>query len=312
MLRLILDREPTVAIPTESMFLGDFASVRAGRVDLSEHAAATRFAATVWGHPKVALWDLSGEAPAPPPGLSHVDAYRWCVEAPYVAFAARDGKSRWGDKTPYYLAFIDEIKSVWPTAKIIEIVRDGRDVALSIMPLPFGGNNAWVAGGDWARGIREGERAHAEYPGDVFTVRYEDLTADPEPHIQGMCEFLGLAYDRNMLDVEKTEARKIVADQADWFTNLWAGINQKSVGKWRTTMSARDQSVFVAAAGRELQLHDYDLGEHAGSTNVGALRSTGFQVANFGGRLRNFVKLRIVQERGRELRYVAQRKLLRR
>ena len=311
MLRLILDRSGDLAIPTESMFLGDFAQVRAGSINLGDHAEAVAFARTVWNHPKVALWDLPGESPVPPEGLTHAQAYRWCVEAPYRAFAARDGKARWGDKTPYYLAWLDELKAVWPEARIIELVRDGRDVALSIMPLPFGGNNVWVAGSDWARGIRDGQAAASRWPNDVLTVKYEDLTADPEPHIREVCTFLGITYHADMLNVEKTEKHKVVADQESWFTNLWAGINQKSVGKWRSRMSPREQAVFAAAASEELEFHGYDLGEHAGSVNVGSARSAAYQVTNFGGRLKNFVKLRIVQERGRELRYVAKRKLTR-
>ena len=66
MLRLILDRSGDLAIPTESMFLGDFAQVRAGSINLGDHAEAVAFARTVWNHPKVALWDLPGEAPVPP------------------------------------------------------------------------------------------------------------------------------------------------------------------------------------------------------------------------------------------------------
>lgn len=311
MLRLILDRSADLAIPTESMFLGDFAKVRTGARNLADHAAAIEFARTVWSHPKVALWNLPGDAPVPPAGLTHIDAYRWCIEAPYRAFAERDGATRWGDKTPYYLSWLDEIKAVWPDARIIELVRDGRDVALSIMPLPFGGNNVWVAGNDWARGIRDGQAAVSRWPDDVLTLKYEDLTADPEPHIRAVCEFLDIAFHGDMLNVEKTEKHKVVADQEGWFTNLWAGINQKSVGKWRTRMSAREQAVFAAAAGEELELHGYDLGEYAGSVQVSNARGTAYQVANFGGRLKNFVKLRIVQERGREIRYVAKRKLTR-
>lgn len=311
MLRLILDRGDEVAIPTESMYLGDFAPVRAGRLDLSVHDAAVRFTQTVWTHPKVRLWGLEGKPPVPPEGLTHADAYRFAVEAPYRAFAARDGKARWGDKTPFYLDYVDEIKAIWPAAKFIELVRDGRDVALSIMPLPFGGNNVWVAGSDWARGIRTGRAAAEAYPGDVMTVAYEQLTADPEPHIRRLCDFLGLHYSDGMLDVDKTPAHKVVADQKEWFTNLWAGINQKSVGKWRTSMTPREQALFVEVAGTELQAHAYELGPNAAAARTPARNGMLFQAHNFALRLVNFVKLRLVQERGRELRYVLRRKLLR-
>jgi hypothetical protein len=310
MLRLILDRGEAVAIPTESMFLGDFAPVRAGRIDLSHHARAVKFAATVWNHPKVRLWGLEGPAPVPASGLSHADAYRFAVEAPYRAFAQRDGKARWGDKTPYYLDWVDEIKAVWPDAKFVELVRDGRDVAMSIMPLPFGGNNAWVTARDWARGIRLGRAAADRYPDDVFTVQYEHLVSDPEPYVRRLCDFLNLTYSDDMLNIERTDRTKVVEDQKEWFLNIWSGINQNSVGKWRGKMSARDQAIFARVAGRELELFDYDLGEHAGEAR-GAGVGLHHRAHNFGIRLRNFVRLRLVQERGRELGYVVRRKLQR-
>jgi hypothetical protein len=310
MLRLILDRGAQTALPTESMFLGDFAPVRR-RGGLDDHDAAVRFTERVWNHPKVALWELDGEPTPPPVGLSHDEAYRWAIEQPYLAYMRRDGKTRWADKTPYYLEWVDEIKAVFPEAKFIELVRDGRDVGLSIMPLPFGGNNAWVTGRDWARGIRLGQAAHERWPGDVFTVQYEQLTADPAPYIQRMCEFLGMEYSPDMLNVEKTDSSKIVADQAEWFTNLWAGINQKSVGKWKRKMSEKDQAIFLAAAGPELAAHGYEPGAGGVPATVGPVRSAWYLTANFARRLVNLVKLRIFQERGRELRYVVTRRMQR-
>jgi hypothetical protein len=308
MLRVILDRNETVAIPTESMLLGDFASVRTGG-GLERREALQKFVARVWNHPKVRLWNIEGDVPTAPEGLDHAAAYRWAVEQPYRAFAERDGATRWGDKTPYYLEWIDEIKAVWPDAKLIEIVRDGRDVALSIMPLPFGGNNVHVAASDWARGVRLGQEAAARYPGDVFTVRYEDLTADPITWVPQLCEFVGIEYSDDMLAIEQTPEDKIVADQQAWFTNLWGGINQKSVGKWRTKMSARQLEIYAAAAGNELRAHNYDLGIAGTVPTFGPIRRAWWQAANFAKRIVNLVKLRIVQERGRELRYVVKRKL---
>lgn len=312
MLRLILDRGAEVAIPPESMFLGDFAAVRTGKIDLSSHDAATRFARNVWEHPKVALWNLDGDAPVPAQGLSHADTYRFSVEAPYRAYARQHGKRRWGDKTPYYVLHIPEILGVWPDAKFVVLVRDGRDVALSVQKMPFGANNAFAAAETWAEGIRRGMRAQRQHPDNVLSVRYEDLVSNPEPHVRRVASFLGLTYTADMLRVEDTPKDKIVADQAAWFTNLWAGINEKSVGKWRREMSERDQRVFAAVAGPELAAWGYDLGEHVdGPLPVLGVAATRYRLQNSSRRAVNFVKLRLVQERGRELRYVARRKLKR-
>lgn len=310
MLRVMLHRSREAALPTESMLLGDFAPVRAGRIDLSRHDAATRFARIVWEHPKVRLWDLEGPPPVPPVGLSHAEAYRFAVEAPYRAYAGKHGKERWGDKTPSYIAHVDEIVAVWPNARFVNMVRDGRDVALSIRQLPFGANNVWAAGLDWACGIRMGLDAERRHPGQVLTVRYEDVVADPAPLLRRVCDFVGIAFNSDMLAIEKAPREVVESDKESWFTNLWSGINQKSVGKWRAGMSAEEQAVFSAVAGDELVQCGYDLGEHGEPTLLGR-RALGYRAHNAGVRAVNFVKLRCVQERGRELRYVFKRKLQR-
>jgi hypothetical protein len=302
MLRLILDRSD-VAVPPESMFLADFAPVRrAGGLDDPERAA--QFVRQVWTHPRARAWKLEGEPPPVPAGLGHEEAYRFAVSAPFEAYAAEQGKSRWGDKTPLYLRFVDELHAIWPEARFVVLVRDGRDVALSVKRVPFGANNAWAAAHTWALGVRLGQEAERKYPERVLTVRYEDVVADPQSQVTRLCEFLGLPFEEDMLAIERTDPSKIHKDQADWFTNVWAGINTSAVGKWKTAMSPRDQRVFSSVAGDELKALGYEAVDADGAP------SAWLYVAHDAAmRGVNFVKLRVVQERGREIRYVLKRKL---
>jgi hypothetical protein len=302
MLRLILDRSD-VAVPPESMFLADFAPVRrAGGLDDPERAA--QFVRQVWTHPRARAWKLEGEPPPVPAGLGHEEAYRFAVSAPFEAYAAEQGKSRWGDKTPLYLRFVDELHAIWPAARFVVLVRDGRDVALSVKRVPFGANNAWAAAHTWAHGIRLGREAERRYPGQVLTLRYEDLVAEPRQQVARLCEFLGLPFEDDMLAIEQTDPSKIHKDQADWFTNVWAGINTSAVGKWRSRMSSRDQRVFSSVAGAELEALGYEPVE-AGR----APRAWLYAAHDALMRGVNFFKLRVVHERGREIRYVLKRKL---
>jgi hypothetical protein len=308
MLRLILDRAADgPAIPPETMFIVDFRSVlRDGR--LGDHASAIEFTRRVWSHPRVRLWDLDGEPPLPPAGLTHEQAFRWGVEQPFLAYMRREGKTWWADKTPPHIDHVDLLAEVFTGATFVELVRDGRDVALSIIGLPFGGNNAWTAGRRWAHCIREGERQRAARPDQVVLVRYEDLVTRPADEVRRISEFLGIDYDEDMLAVEKTDTAKLQQDQQAWFANLWGGINQTAMGKWRSRMSIGDQRVFLAAAGPELGLHGYD---DAGldAARVGWIRRFWYEASNLGCRIANLVRLRIVTERGRELRWVVTRRL---
>ncbi len=66
--------------------------------------------------------------------------------------AVGDGKLRWGDKTPYYVLHIPKLLEWWPDAQIIHIVRDGRDVALSLFARrhDFAAYNTYHAAKVWS------------------------------------------------------------------------------------------------------------------------------------------------------------------
>ncbi len=296
MLRLILDRGD-VAIPPESMFL----------LDVQPGQAAEDVLRTAWSHPRVRLWGLEGDPPTVPNGLNDAEAFRFAVSAPFVAYAGAEGKTRWGDKTPAYIAHVDRLASIWPDARFVVLVRDGRDVAQSLMGVPFGPNNAWAAARSWATAIRNGRDAAGRYPGRVLEVRYEDLVANPEVEVQAICDFLALGYSPEMLAIEKTDRSKVVEDQAGWFTNVWSGITTAAVGKWRTDLTPREVETFESVAGDELRALGYATN---GVTTSPALVPA-YAVHDAAMRGVNFVRLRLVQERGREVRHVVRRKLSR-
>jgi Sulfotransferase family len=296
MLRLILDRGD-VAIPPESMFLID--------VDVGQPAEDVLREA--WNHPRVRLWNLQAEPPSIPRELSREEAYRFAVSAPFVAYARREGKTRWGDKTPAYIDHVDRLAEIWPDARFVHLVRDGRDVALSVMKVPFGPNNVWAAAHSWSDAIRQGREAAERHPGRVLELRYEDLVAEPEGELVTTCNFLGLEYSPDMLAIEQTDPSKVVEDQAGWFTNVWAGITTAAVGKWRTELTPRQVEVFESVAGDELRALGYEMnGGTASRTLVPAYAAHDAAMRGV-----NFVRLRLVQERGREVRHVLRRKLAR-
>ncbi|MGH3017415.1 MAG: sulfotransferase family protein [Gaiellaceae bacterium] len=296
MLRLILDRG-AVAVPPESMFL----------LDVDPEQPADEVLRAAWNHPRVQLWGLAGEPPALPAGLNGMDAFRFAVSAPFVAYAEREGKGRWGDKTPAYIGHVDRLAAIWPDARFVHLIRDGRDVALSVMDVPFGPNNAWAAGRSWARAMRQGHKAAERYPGRVLEVRYEDLVSKPAETVAALCDFLGLDYSDDMLAIEQTDRSKVVADQSAWFTNVWSGITTAAVGKWRTELTPRQIETFEAVAGDELRALGYETSDGAAAPAL----VPAYAAHDAAMRGVNFVRLRLVQERGRELRHVLRRKLAR-
>jgi hypothetical protein len=142
----------------------------------------------------------------------------------------------------------------------------------------------------------------------VLTVRYEDLAAAPQEEVRRLCAFLGLGYDDDMLALEHVDPARIVPDQAAWFPTLFDGINTSAVGRWRREMSRRDRRIFAALAGAELEQLGYEVDSDS-APPLSAREERWLHVHNELMRNVNFLRLRLVQERGRELRFALARRL---
>ncbi|HEU0195053.1 MAG TPA: sulfotransferase [Gaiellales bacterium] len=305
MLRLILDRGPDLAIPTESMILVDFANVRDRYGSLTTDAGFNRLAQDVWRHPKVREWGLSSGPPGRD-GLVGEAAYRHALEAPFAAYAGERGKARWGDKTPLYIHHLGEVRRVFPEARIVVLVRDGRDVALSLLDVPFGPGNVWGAARMWRAAVEAGERAAAAWPESVLTVRYEDLVGTPEPVVREVCAFAGISYSPAMLAIEEAPAGSVAAGQEGWFRRLSEGISRDSVGRWRRQMPRDRVALFQAEAAAALARHGYPLDDAGTPPRIPA---AAYAAHNWAVKGWQFGRLHIVQERGREVPQILRRHL---
>src|SRR5262249_12607901 len=129
--------------------------------------------------------------------------YAALVHAIGLAYARQQGTAWWGDKTPMYIEHLELLHSLFPAARMIYIVRDGRDVALSLMRESWGPSNAFVCAEQWRR---ENEPrpivAELKSKGLLYQLRYEDLLADPARVLGDIMAFLGIASTPATLDVQ--------------------------------------------------------------------------------------------------------------
>src|SRR5262249_14931815 len=137
-------------------------------------------------------------------------------------YARSQGKPLVGSKTPAYVRRLPTLHALWPGARFIHLIRDGRDVCLSVLAWEHAARTAgryatWdrdpvtTAALWWERKVRLGrEGGVAAGPGRYHEVRYEALVARPAEACAGLCAFLGLAYDAAMPRFHERPAR---ADQ---------------------------------------------------------------------------------------------------
>jgi len=183
---------------------------------------------------------------------------RAATEAIFAMVTERAGKSRWADKTPIQVEEIPTIAGVFPGARFLHIIRDGRDVALSFMERPFGPRDVWDAGRLWDRLVRAGVRAGAELDAERYReVRYERLVASPEETLAELCRFVDLDPRPEMLRFFERGGSDLTASERENHPNVSRPLTT-GLRDWRTEMAPGDVEAFEAVAGPLLSELGYE------------------------------------------------------
>ncbi|HVL64641.1 MAG TPA: sulfotransferase [Actinomycetota bacterium] len=249
LLRLMLNAHPEVAVPPESRFV-----VELYRGDTVE---VEGFLQALGSHKQFRTWDLPLEAVRHEIDAGEHAPYAEAVTAVYRAYMRLHGGRRWGDKTPRYVEHIPLLSRLFPDARFVHLVRDGRNVALSYADVPFGPRTVGGAARLWARRVRAGIDDGRPLGERYLELRYEDMVEDAEEHAKRLCAFLELAFDPEMLNYTE-RARDAILDRARRYNpNVMKG-EIKRTRSWEEEMPPFHVEVFEAIAGDELSLLDYD------------------------------------------------------
>jgi len=268
----MLDAHPELAIPPETFFVPAAAELSGTGSGLRRAFLRVLTTARTWHDMGIADEELAA-------ALDGLDPFTVSngLRAFYALYARRHGKSRWGDKTPKYLRRTADIERVLPEAHFIHIIRDGRDVALSV-------RDAWVnrsaiptQARRWRKEVNRA-RASGRKRAHYHELRYEDLVRDPERELRSICTFCRLAYDDAMLRYHETaEVRlselgdKALPDGVTLKREVRLALHERTAsppqperaGRWRREMSAQEVAEFEAVAGDLLADLGYELGTQA-------------------------------------------------
>jgi hypothetical protein len=160
----------------------------------------------------------------------------------------RSGKNIIVEKTPQHVFIWERLLECWPRARFVfllrhpgQVVRSAADAAKSVplrTRLPMGLGFVWdgirhgwennpLNGTDQlADGMRRLDKAREALPG--LTVRYEELTADPEPVVRELCDFLDVPYDPAMLSYGDFDHGTFALGIGDWREKIHSGRIQPS------------------------------------------------------------------------------------
>jgi len=243
MLLKIINDFSSIAIPAESHFIPIFLKKINQYEPLTEDKNLLRLLNDIKDFPYVRDWDMDFD-------IHKINdqvverTYAGVVRAIYTEFARQKGKNRWGDKTPPYLGYISDICKLFPDARFLHIVRDGRDCALSVIKCNWGPNNIYKAAVWWRDSLLKGEvelekcKTMVDDINSIYLeVRYEDILTNPEKLLKEVFDFIHEPFDKELLSKLK--------------------IKTNNKFKWKSKMCIKCQKVFEQVAGDMLDKFNY-------------------------------------------------------
>ena len=149
------------------------------------------------------------------------------IEEHLGALSPRPQAARWLEKSPKNVLFLGRIIEHFKgRVRLINLVRDGRDVVTSFHPTRRR-ERPWVSPGRWIGDVGAGA-AFDDHP-LVHVVRYEDLILEYERTVRDLCLFLGEEVHPDLFD---WHAHATVRTHVAWAGQV-SGLHPQSIGKWK-------------------------------------------------------------------------------
>src|SRR5262245_19697682 len=154
-----------------------------------------------------------------------------------------DGKPRWINKTPDYVQRLPHLHELFQDLRFIHCIRDGRDIACSVITRPWGPKTVPEAAGWWKGKIQSGVQFGKAYPQQYLEVRYEDVVRDPAAHLRRILAWLGEA--------------DCSAQMLEHYQGGVVSLDESRIGDWKARFSAEDLRAFAAQTGALLEHFRY-------------------------------------------------------
>jgi hypothetical protein len=240
LLRSILDAHPNISIPHPPHIMLELAHLEPRYGDLSLDRNFRRLindaVRTVELH--FAPWGIQVDRE-----LVFKEAVArnlYCIKrAIYEQYMRAKGKPRWGCKSTFMIHHTEVVRKYHKTPKFIHLVRDGRDVAVSARDSVFNNFHPHYVSQLWTNQQRIAIKLSKELPADLFmTVRYEELTSDPEGQVRRICDFIKEDYAPQMLNYSSRSDSAALAGMSKSWENLAKPIMANNTKKYRTKLTA--------------------------------------------------------------------------
>lgn len=274
LLRLMLTSHSEVVIPPEAGFMCWLHAKYApfSKYDWRDTSKLALFCADVAGSKKFDTWNLATRDVVASLASSRPETYAEACECVYKAFVQKTKPSatRWGDKNNFHCGRVHVLRSLFPKAQFLHIVRDPRDVACSyrdVMNLasqsPYRPNlpvNFEQIAQQWIENVSSVRMTCGHMPAwQRCVIRYEDLVNSSGETLSGICRWLGLEFEAEMLRFnEKNKAECLEPETTlDWKRRTLDPPTASRVGRYVRDLTIEERVGIEAVAGAEMERFGY-------------------------------------------------------
>lgn len=175
-------------------------------------------------------------------------------------YAASKGCAVWVSKEPGLFKFIDTLSQHLTNAKFVYLVRDGRDVAASMLRGHLHEFHIYFAAHTWMAAQRMclAALANPVIGSKVHVVKYEELIQNPEFEVSQMMQFVGLPFQPQQLKFHENKSVVNHSTKSRFWKNLSQPIDNKNMGHYESRLSRRDISIFETIARVEMDKLRYE------------------------------------------------------
>jgi hypothetical protein len=195
------------------------------------------------------------------------ETYQELVASLYDLYAHKANKPLAGEKTPDYLRRLDLLHGLFPAAKLVHLVRDGRNVALSLRQwakadkgpgrIALWDEKPIAVSALWWRWLVLAARSQAARidPAVYCEVHYETLVDEPIACMQSLCQFLELDYSEQMINYHrgKSKSSSSLSAKSAWLAP------QPGLRNWQSDMTSDELELFEAIAGDALEEFGFEV-----------------------------------------------------
>ena len=167
-----------------------------------------------------------------------------------------------GDKNPQYSKRPSQLKKIFPEAKFVHIVRDYRDHIISMQRVKLLYGYLPLISHLWRKSQQQIFKFKKTYPGDIISLKYEDLATNPTRSLQNVCDFLEVEFNSEILNYHEqkdaiTNTNQLKSSEI-LHGNLFKPISADNVNKWKSEMPERNIKGADFFVGKYAELSGYE------------------------------------------------------